>query len=79
MGIVPLSWQEIIAWKDAIDISVTPFEMSLVRILSKEYCEEYYAASDKDRPAPYDVVDDQIDRDAISNKVKNVLSGFKKN
>lgn len=83
MGIMRLSWQEIKAWLEVRDINeelpLAPWEIDLVRELSAEYAGEYSLASDKTREAPYTVGDiKEIDRSAIASKVKNVLSGFKK-
>lgn len=77
-GIAPLSWQEIQAWLSLNEIVLSNFEIRMIRVLSQEYCGEYYAASDKDRPAPHEITEDMLDRVAVGNKIKNVLSRLKK-
>ncbi len=76
-GISPLSWLEIRAWRMENEIRIDNFEINTIRRLSQEYVGEYYAATDKNRVAPYEVQEEEIDRKAIANKVKNVLAGFK--
>ena len=81
MGLVPLSWQEIESWVvcNGLEESVTPWELSVVRKMSEAYASEYAQASSPSRPMPYrGVVEEDIDRDAIAAKVKNVLAAFKR-
>lgn len=84
MGISRLSWAEIGGWLKVREFKeeppLTSWEIDTVRKLSEEYSSEYNLASQKDRPAPYEVEDtSQVDRVLVGNKVKNVLAGFKKN
>lgn len=79
MGIAPLSWQELRAWRLENDLSLTPYEVNFIRQLSVEYVGEYHAASDKGREPPYqEITEEDIDRPAIANKIFNVLSSFKR-
>lgn len=79
MGISPLSWQEIRAWRLENELSLSLWEVNAIRMLSSEYCSEYHAASAKDREPPYqEIIEEEFDRSAMSNKIFNVLSSFKK-
>ena len=78
-GPIALSWQEIRAWRQENQYTLSLFEIAAIRRLSDEYVGEYYSASDKSRPAPYQGVTlEDIDRTAINNKVKGIMSMFKK-
>lgn len=84
MGITKLSWQEIESWLNIRKLKgeapLTAWEIETVRKLSEEYVAEYFAATDKTRKPPYEFESlEDIDREALSNKLKNVLSTFKKN
>ena len=79
MGIAPLSWQEIRAWRLENELSLATYEINLIRQMSVEYVGEYHSASAKDRPAPYqEFKEEEFDRAAVGNKIFNVLSSFKK-
>lgn len=77
MGITPLSWQEIRAWRLENELSVSLWEVQAIRMLSSEYCAEYYAASDVNRQPPYqDMLDEDFDRTAVSNKIENFFANL---
>lgn len=82
MGLVPLSWQEIEAWVrcTGIEEMVTPWELETVRRMSEAYASEYSQAYDPKRKQPYQPVVDmnEVDLQAIDNKVRLGLSMFKK-
>lgn len=77
MGISPLTWQEISAWRLENGMSLDHFEIDMIRHLSCEYVSEYHAASDKNREAPYSVTKDKVDMVAVVDRGKNFLRGFK--
>ena len=79
MGISPLTWQEIRAWRLENEMSLDGFEIKAIRLLSSEYVSEYHAASDKARVAPFSPEEENLDRVLISNKIGNILMGFKRN
>jgi hypothetical protein len=79
MGITPLSWQEIRAWRLENELSLSLWEVNAIRMLSTEYCSEYHEASSKDREPPYqEMLEEEFDRTAVSNKIENVLLSFMK-
>jgi hypothetical protein len=53
MGLCPLTWQEIRAWRQENMVEVTLWEREMLRKMSEAYCAEYSRASDPKRPAPY--------------------------
>lgn len=77
-GPVPLTWSEIKAWKDLSGINISHYELSSIRKLSIEYVGFYFEAQAKDCPAPHAIQIEQLDRTAVSNRIKGVLSSFKK-
>jgi hypothetical protein len=80
MGLTPLSWMEIEAWVrcNALEDVVTPWELQVIRRLSEAYVTEYALASDPKRKMPYQPVVEEVDREAVAQKVSSVLSGFKR-
>ena len=78
-GIVPLSWTEIRNWREENDLQIDYRERKMIREMSKAYVNEYYAAKDPNRPAPYSIGIVELDRPAVSNKISSVLSSFKRN
>lgn len=78
-GIVPLSWTEIRNWREENDLEIDYRERKMIREMSKAYVSEFYAAKDPNRPAPYSIGIIELDRPAVSSKIANVLSGFKRN
>ena len=78
-GIVPLSWTEIRNWREENDLEIDYRERKMIREMSKAYVSEFYAAKDHYRHAPYSIEVVELDRPAVSSKIANVLSGFKRN
>jgi hypothetical protein len=78
MGLMPLSWQEIDSWLRVTELPLTTWEKIVLRELSETYVNEYSQASEKDRPAPYVHRVDEIDRAAVSDKLKSVFRSLKK-
>lgn len=78
-GIVPLSWTEIRNWREENDLEIDYRERKMIREMSKAYVSEFYASKDPNRPAPYSIGIVELDRPAVSSKIANVLSGFKRN
>lgn len=76
-GLIPLTWQEIQAWRTENELVLNNFEISCIKNMSREYVSEYYAASDKSRPAPYSITEDKVDMVAVVNSGKNFLRGFR--
>jgi hypothetical protein len=52
-GIAALPHSEIAAWQSNIGIRLRPWEARFIRELSREYVDEFYLASDPQRPAPW--------------------------
>lgn len=79
MGIVPLSWADIRAWREENELILDNYEISSIRRLSVEYVSEYHAASAKGHPAPYLASIEELDRPAAASKFKSILGAFKRN
>lgn len=52
-GITPLSWTEIESWKNSTRRDLSPWEIGVLRDMSRAYVNEYHAGTDKNRPQPY--------------------------
>jgi hypothetical protein len=53
MGLSPLTWQEIKAWKELTDTDITSWELLLIRHLSILYTTELSQGGSPKRKAPY--------------------------
>lgn len=53
MGSGPVTYSEIEAWQRVTGIHLLPWEAGLLRRLSGEYASESFAATKRDRPAPF--------------------------
>ena len=71
MGPVPISWQEIHAWRSSVQRSLSLWEVMTVKGLSDEYVSELVQATAKDRPAPYSKED--TERKAVEHKIMSIL------
>lgn len=68
-GVVPLSWQEIRAWRLENELELTSFELNSIRRMSCEYCSEYIK-DDPERLAPLPIDEDDFDRVAQGEAMK---------
>jgi hypothetical protein len=53
LGVVPLPYSELQAWQQQSGLDLQPWEVKLLRQLSRDYAIEAKAASDAGRPAPW--------------------------
>jgi hypothetical protein len=53
MAAVPISWREIQAWHDSLHLRLEPWELRLLRKLSKAYVTESREAESEHRPPPW--------------------------
>jgi len=53
MGVVPLSWREIVAWQQGTCTRLAPWEARLIRSLSSAYVAEGRAAESENCPPPW--------------------------
>lgn len=60
-GVVPISWTEINSWLTTTDRELEPWEVTLLRDMSKAYVNEYYNGTDKFSKTPY-VEDEVLDK-----------------
>lgn len=80
MGPVPISWLEIDAWLRVTETELSLWERIKIKQLSEEYVTELALATDKNRPQPYVYLPpvEVIDRDAVADKIRSFIAGFKK-
>lgn len=80
MGLVPLSWQEIKAFREENELEITLWERELLKKMSEAYCTEYSRASDPKRPAPYAPEQDpeEVDGIAVAMRIREQMQFFKK-
>lgn len=62
MGPVPLTHSELQSWQDQVGIELQPWELQLLRRLSKEYVAESGNATDRGCPAPWQPEEFKPDR-----------------
>ena len=78
-GAKAVSWKEIEAWQESTQRQLSPWEVILIRSMSKAYVNEFYEGSDKLRPAPYEDVEMTSEkRDLVADKFKAWKASFKK-
>lgn len=78
MGMTSLSWLEIEAWLNTLEVELDIWEKLLIKRLSTEYANEFALSSDPKRSAPFSEMPDEEARVFVGNKIKNVLGMFKK-
>lgn len=78
MGLTPLTWQELESWLRVTGLPLSTWEKLMLREMSEAYVNEFSQASAKDRPAPYVYTVDEIDREAVSDKLKSLFRSLKK-
>lgn len=67
----PLTFSEIESWMRTTEIHLSPFEVRLIRRLSREYLGESFAATKRDREPPY--VGNAAERDANRKAVQRAM------
>lgn len=75
MGLCALSWTDISSWQECTGVELDAWQANLIRRLSIEYAQEYSAASDPNRPAPY--IEETFDREEVGDRLYAVLKSFK--
>lgn len=73
MGPVPLSWLEIEAWMRMTCRDLPLWERLTIRELSEEYVSGLVTAKDKNCPAPFAPAREDVDREAVQNKIMSIL------
>ena len=77
MGMVALSYEEILAWITLSERELTWWEIQTIKEMSRAYTAEFNNSTEDDSVAPYDTVP-EMTREQIEKKLKNGLSSFKK-
>ncbi len=72
MGMVPLTWTDLRAWELAVGVSLPPWQLRLLRQLSREYITEAIQADEHDAPPPWER---EVDRVRIAKHIRNVIRG----
>jgi hypothetical protein len=67
MGAVPISFQEIESWQHQVGVELAPWEVRMLRSLSREYVGELNAATKPDRPMPWEPGKQQTIQAAANN------------
>jgi hypothetical protein len=78
-GAKVVSWKELEAWQENTQRKLSPWEVITIRDMSRAYVNEYYAGSDKLRPAPYTDVEMNVEkRNLVADKFKSWKASLKK-
>lgn len=81
-GIIPISWQELRAFRLENELDLTLWDRQVLREMSEAYVSEYYAATDPQRKAPWTNTLDEIDEEAELIKARSLMAtirAFRKN
>ena len=71
MGLVPLSWQELESWQKQQGITLSPWELSIIRQASAVYVEQHHISTKVDCPPPGKVVEQ--DQKKLAQHIKGIL------
>lgn len=74
MGAGRISNSELRAWQTLSGIDLQPWEAQIIRRLSGEYAAESHRATDPNCPPPFAIVLDEVDRESVSEQLKNAFS-----
>lgn len=69
-GPTAATFSEIESWARVTRTHLPGYEALILRKLSREYCSEYYAASDPTRPAPLVEEEGRVVADGFANLIK---------
>lgn len=79
MGVSSLDWKEIHAWLEVTQLELSIWEKLTLKEMSEIYASELSKATAKDATAPYvEVVEEEVDRKAVANKIRSVFASFKR-
>lgn len=71
MGQEPLNWTDIDAWQRLNGITLSPFELSIIRKASIIFVEQVHLSKKPDCVAPYNLI--EKDPDKFTNHIKSIL------
>lgn len=78
MGLSPISWTEINQYFNAIGLEWTWLAIQ-IKTLSNHYVDEFYLAKDTSRPSPYqELLDKEINRQAVKKQFANFVKAKRK-
>jgi len=79
-GLVELTWSEIRAFIEVNELELTLWERGMIKKMSHAYCREASAATDENRPAPYQEQreEDEVDHVAIALQIAANMRAFRK-
>jgi hypothetical protein len=77
-GIAALTYAEIGEWRKELELDLFVWEREVIYHMSRNYINEYYAASDPARPAPYmeEIEPEQEDKIAKALAIREQLRAF---
>jgi len=75
-GPMPISFQEIESWARMTRTVLTWQESKFLKELSQEYCNQYAKSSDRNAAPPYTT--EKIDKESVSDRVRNALLSHNK-
>jgi hypothetical protein len=71
MGTVPLSWQELNAWKDATGVPLNWWELTVIHRASDAYASQLERSTKLDCPMPDKII--EHDPNKLAKHIKNIL------
>ncbi len=76
MGLSALSSQEILAWNECHGTMLQPWELRILRDMSRAYLVQLHESEDPDCPPPYGDPVNVFDRALVAKKVGNAFRSF---
>lgn len=76
MGAQPLLPSELLAWQQGMAITLSPWEFSTIREMSRAYVEQSRISDKPECPPPYGNPANEFDRATVSKSVTNAFKAF---
>jgi len=81
MGLCPISYTEIKAWMDATKTECSPWDVNMIRHLSRVFISQHHESEKENCPAPFNyIVENDIEnaRKQIDSQLRNIFASRKK-
>lgn len=79
MGAFALTFQELQSWQEQIGLCLQPWEVRMLRQLSRDYLNESHEAEKRDRPAPWTPAEiSEAQRTALSKHIQESMRALMK-
>jgi hypothetical protein len=73
MGIIPIGWQDLVAWQQCTGVQLPPWQLRLLVSMSQEYVSFSHKAEKPDCPAPWVEPMDEDRRENVARRLSSVF------